>query len=467
MPRAQKEISHPSFEVLQKIRSIPRILLLLPFLFGLWLCHPFVEKHRVVIDPGHGGANIFIKDRPLKSDRWDPVTNSYLSYYLSGMEADGYKEHLVMLSLAKRVKYYLDLTKNPWTWSKFEELLRKFSPQTQFKPIVFLAKLTRHDSWNHRYEKSDKLEINNNYRLYDYPDERGRVRYGRLSFINYYRPSLVLSLHMTPAGYGNEGGMAAVIAPGFRSYDLVRRIHLKKESKDAWKASSWNGVILSTEPGWNQFELMRADAWGYFHGYRSNRRGTKINFNAARGIRYNLISWAYKENKNWEKDYHPEMAGPYALDYADFRPEGKFWERERSQEELWRREKGELSFGGDNYYASDELLRFVQHGVRLLRPHMRTEKKIGEIHYPFASAYVLPIYVNAIVAFLEIAYLNRKRDRNLIIGEEEAVAQSLAVGIYSLYSGLSLKPVPENQYPPRGAELDFVKYGNYFESAIK
>lgn len=448
--------------------TIPKVFFLFLFLFSAFHCGSVVEKHRVVIDPGHGGANIFINKRPVKSDRWDPVTGSYLSYYLSGMEADGYKEHLVMLSLAKRVKYYLDLTKSPWGWSKFEELLQKFSTQTQFKTIVFTAKLTRRDSWNQRYEKAETLNINNSYRMYDYPDERGRMRYGRLSFINHYRPSLVLSLHMTPAGYGNEGGMAAVISPGFQSYDLVRRIHLNQESRRAWNKSPWNGVILSTEPGWNQFELMRADAWVYFHGYRSNRRGTEVNFNAVRGIRQNLVSWAYKENEGWEKDYKPQAVGPYALHYPDFRPAGsKFWERERSLEELWRREAGPLALGGDNHYVSDELMRFVQHGVRLLRPHMRAENKIGKIHYPFASAYTLPIYVNAIVAFLEIGYLNRKRDRNLIIGEQEAVAQSLAAGIYSLYSGLSLKAVPENQYSPRGTEVDFAKYGNYFESAVR
>ena len=441
----------------------PLVLLCLCLFTG---CSLFVEKHRVIIDPGHGGANIFIKNKLLKSDRWDPVTQSYLSYYLSGMEADGYKEHLVMLSLAKRVKYYLDLTKSPWGWYRFEKILEKFSPEKEFRRIIFQARLTRHDSWNHRYEKADKLAVNNAYRLYDYPDERGRMRYGRLSFINHYRPSLILSLHMTPAGYGNEGGMAAVISPGFQSYNLARHIHLKKESKRLWKKSPWNGVILATERGWDQFELMRADAWAYFHGYRSKRHGNEVNFKAPRGIRHNLVSWTYKEKEDWAKDYDPQSPGPYALKYADFRPEGKFWEREQSQKETWRREKGSLPLGGDNYYASDELLRFVQHGARLLLPAMRAEKKIGDIHYPFASAYTLPIYVNAIVAFLEIGYLNRKRDRDLIITEKEAVAQSLAVGIYSLYSGLSVRPLLENPYPPRGKKLNFSKYGNYFEKAV-
>ena len=450
----------------------------------------FNKEYNLIIDPGHGGANVFQKDgKIVKNERWDPVKGKYLSYYLTGMEADTYHEHLVMLELGKKVKAYLDLTQSFWGWQRFEDILRVFSKANngnkgnKFERITLKAKLTRKDSWNHRYEKADKIHINNDYRLYDYPDERARLRHGRLSFINHHRPSLVVSLHMTPAGKGNEGGMAGVLAPGFRSYDLVRRILLKEEKMKEWKKSYWNGKVLDSnkKAGWKQFELMNADSWGYFHGYRSNKKGNKINFSAARGIRHNLVSWAYKESDNWAKDYRPNQAGPYALKYRDFEAKGKFWDRERSQAESWRREGGPKLYGGDNHYATDELLRFVQHGVRILRPAMREKKKIGKIHFPFASSYALPIYVNAIVAFLEIGYLNRKRDRELIIGEMDAVAKSLAVGIYSLYAGLKIEALPDGTYlddskskvnesddgyTPKGEALDLEKYGDYFKSSV-
>ena len=425
-----------------------------------------VEEHKVIIDPGHGGANITIKGQIIKSERWDPVTNKYISYYLTGAESGRYKEYLLVLDLAKRVRYYLDLTQTLWGWQKFANLLQKFSEQDHFDRIILRAKLTRQDSWDQHYNKADKLSVNNKYRMYDYPDQRGRIRRGRISFINHYKPSLVVSLHMTPAGRGNEGGMAAVLSPGFKSYNLIRQIHLNQKSIRKWKKSFWKGKVLKTESAWSQYQLMRADSWVYFHGYRTNRSGTQPNYKAARGIRHNLISWAYKEDEHWEKDYKPNEAGPYALSYKDFRPQGKFWDRERSQEEEWRREGGRLGYGGDNHYASDELLRFVQYGVRLLSPKMQLKKKIGKIHFPFVSSYTLPIYVNAVTAFLEIGYLNRERDRALIMKKREAVAQSLAVGIYSLYSGISLRPLLKNPYTPQSKPLNFEKYKNYFESAV-
>ena len=453
-------------------RSSLKLFRLCLFLGICFLIHcKGIPEYKIIIDPGHGGANINLNGRFVKSDRWDPIQKKYISHYLTGMAADGYEEHLVMLDLAKRLHYYLNLTTNRWGWQKFVKILRRLSASPQhgaedFVRIRLKSKLTRQESWNHVYDKPDQLSVNDRYRLYDYPDQRGRLRSGRLSFINHHHPSLVVSLHMTPAGRGNKGGMAAVLAPGFQSYDLIRRIQLGKESPKEWKRSRWNGKILATERGWSQYQLMQADAWGYFHGYRSNRSGTSPNWNAPRGIRHNLVSWSYKE-KNWHQTYNPQKKGPYALNYNDFQASGTFWDRERSQAEKWRREGGELSYGGDNHYASDELMRFVQYGTRLLEPEMRAPGKIGKIHYPFVSSYALPIYVNAIAAYLEIGHLNRKNDRDLILGKMEAVAQSLAVGIYSLYAGLSLPKLASNPFHPHGKALDFAKYrklpeGDYF-----
>ena len=232
-----------------------------------------------------------------------------------------------------------------------------------------------------------------------------------------------------------------------------------------WKKSHWYGKVLNTESKWNQFQHMYADAWTYFHGYRSNEFGTGPDLEKPRGVRQNQVSWIYKDEEYRSQKDVINTPGPYSLDYNLFKPIGKFWERENSIEELWRREDGPLLYGGDNHYASDEIMRFVQYGVRLLKPHMRAENKIGPINDPFVSSYALPIYVNAIVAYVEIAYLNRLRDRELIIGEQDAVAKSMAVAIYSLYSGLELKKNLDfaNPYPPRAQPLDIKKYKNYFE----
>ena len=434
---------------------------------------PIVPVHTIVIDPGHGGSNIITDNKRLRSDRWDPVQKRYLSYYSEGMKHGMIHEHRHMLSLAKRVNYYLSLTRTPWGWQEFSNILRAFSAATQknFPRLLFLTHMTRQDSWREHYLVPNKQEVNNLYRLYDYPDSRNRNRHGRLSFINAIQPSLVLSLHATPAPKDHAGGMAAVLSPGYRSYNMVRQISSGDLDKIAWKDSLWNGKILPTELGWDQFESMRGDAWVYLHGYRSNQDGTAPNFDAARGIRHNLISWRYRESIDWHKYYNPDKPGPYALNYTDFIAEGRFWDRERGAAEGWRREDGPLGYGGDNHYASDELMRFVQYGVRILDTSMQAAGKIGAILDPYASAYALPIYVNAIVAFLEIAHLNIDNDLDFLVGQQENIAKSLAVGIYSLYAGIQLAPLPEskNPYPPRSQALDFKKYrelpeGNYFKA---
>ncbi len=430
---------------------------------------PQIPEKRVVIDAGHGGNSPFVKGRLQKSDRWDPLTKQYLSYYAPGMAANGYHEHLVMIALAHRLNRYLNWTTSALTWPRFEALLRQFAEQEQFPRIIIRTKMTRLESWNQRFKEAENRDVNSFYRMFDYPDQRGRMRHGRLSLIEQFGPSLVVSLHMTPAGPGHEGGMAAVIAPGFRTLDLIRKIHLGEAAFSEWERSPWRGrfLVIPSESRWSQYEIARADIWGYFHGYRSNRDGTGPNFEQPRGIRHNLISWRYADPPGWIENYDSHAPGPFALNYRQFQPVGKFWQRERQIGESWRREEGPLGYGGDNHYAADELMRFVQYGVRLLSPEMQTLEAIGPIQPPYASTYTLPIYLNAIVALLEIGYLNRERDRYLVLEHREQVAQSLAVGIYALYCGLKLRTLPTNPFPVKGQPLDFEKYrrlpqGDYF-----
>ena len=96
---------------------------------------------------------------------------------------------------------------------------------------------------------------------------------------------------------------------------------------------------------------------------------------------------------------------------------------------------------------------------------------MGRILPPFVSTYSLPTFVNAICAYLEIGHINRYRDRSLVTRDREAVAQSLAVGIYSLFHGLRPR-AGHGPYRPRGRPLNFRRYenlpgGNYFEIAAE
>lgn len=370
--------------------------LVLPVLFtGLVQCGGPTPDHIIVIDPGHGGTQTGGLD-----DKWDVVKGKYIATYLPGMKAKTadriYYEHLVVLELSRRVKYYLDLTRSDDGWNQFHQLLIKFSDQRSFRRLLFETHMSREDSWNHRFNNESVPEVNAPYRMYDFPEystgkrHADRMLPGRISRINALRPELVLSIHTNPAGTGHSGGMATVIAPGYKTFDMVRRIHLGQQNKQAFDASPWARTWLVTDPGWSAFEAARADTWVYFHGYRTNRAGTKVNFNKNRGIRYNMVRWAYADEKGWHHDYKPDQTGRFALHYPDFKAEGRFWEREKSELENWRREGGPLGYGGDNHYAGDELLRFVQYGARLLAPDLQSDESIGPIHPPYVSTYSLP-----------------------------------------------------------------------------
>jgi hypothetical protein len=332
--------------------------------------------------------------------------------------------------------------------------------------------MSREDSWNQRGLPANDINTNAPYRLYDFPDPKDKTKIlpGRISAINAFQPHLVVSLHLNPAGRGNPGGMTAVLAPGFRTFDLLRKITLKKSSVKEFNKLPWSNKFLVSDNGWNYFQSARADAWVYFHGYRSNRAGTAPWKEKNRGIRYNMITWRYMEGPKWVDDARKGGPGRYSLKYDDFRPEGAFFDRERSQAELWRREDGPVGYGGDNHLASDELLRFAQFGTRRMLKK-KAEKILGPIQDPYVSTYAMPTFVNAINAYLEIGHLNRARDRALVIGEKEVLAKSLAAGIYSLFTGL--KPAPGKEpYRPRGKPINFKKYeelpeGNYFEIVSK
>jgi len=446
------------------------------FLFSLlWLATAFFHagplfaqfdslvspQYRIVIDPGHGGVNNGRND-----DKWDPVTKAYLEPFAMGMQSGNLTEHETVLQLSTRVRYYLNLTNTSEGWEKFQEILKAFSPETSFRRIRFDTYMTRTDGWNQRNLPPENSAVNAPYRLYNFPDtQTGEMQPGRISNINRVRPYLVLSLHMNPAEGANPGGMAAVLSPGYRTFNLLREITLGRQSITLFRRLKWYDGWLVTDDGWNRFESARADAWVYFHGYRSLKNGSGPWKN--RGVRQNMVFWRYADPEGWEEAARKNGPGPYSIRYRDFRPEGPFWDRERSDPELWRREDGPLGYGGDNHYACDELMRFVQYGVRLTVPEKRSAQALGPIQTPFVSTYSIPTFINAISAYLEIGFLNRERDRQLIIGQREATAKSLAVGIYSLFAGLSLRNL-ETPYRPTGKPLDFARYekyreGNYFE----
>ncbi len=448
---------------------------LIPILYFLLFITPscglFAEKEFIIaIDPGHGGSVSHRKD-----DKWDPVTGKYLAYYNSGMVYKSYEEHKVVLELAKKLRSYLELTNTQDGWLQFKEILAPYSTQDNFEKIRFRVIMTREYGWDEKFKDPEAADVNAEFRLYDYPEDETNpqrpYRMGRLSYVNSQKPHLVISLHLTPAGRGNPGGMTAVLAPGYRTFNLIRQIHLDREPVRKFYSLEWmkHGNWLVTDDGWSKYQSARADTWVYFHGFRSVKNGSGPWRSKNRGLRQNMVRWRYTDPAGWEKAARKGGPGPYSLSYTDFKATGAFWDREKSQAELWRREDGPAGFGGDNHYASDELMRFVQFGVRKITPELNTSRGIGPIQKPYISAYTLPTFLNAIVAYLEIGHLNVSRDRSLLIDHSDETARSMAAGVYSLFNGMSLNTEDvKTKYLPRGKPLDFQKYeelpgGSYFD----
>ncbi len=421
-----------------------------------------VPSYVVVIDPGHGGTG---KKEP--DDKWDALSGKYLQHFAPGTKHQNHYEHRIALDLAKRTEAYLAWTRAAADWPKFVALLREFSDASDFPRIAFQTQLSRRNGWDERGVPRTRPEVNAPYRLYDFPSEKAStMRPGRISWMNAQHPYLILSIHLNPAGKGSAGGMAAVLAPGYETFNLLREISLGNRKSAEFEALPWKNGWLITDGGWTRFEAARSDAWVYFNGYRAKKNGGPW-AEQFRGYRHNMMTWRYADPAGWERTARAHPPGPYAVEHRNFRPTGNFWNRERGRAEYWRREGGELGYGGDNHYASDELLRFVQYGARRMRPARRRPGAMGEILKPFVSTYSLPTYVNAINAYLEIAHINRPRDLSLVTDDADVVARSLAVGVYSLFSGMQLR-AQAGPYTPRGKPIDFARYeklagGNYFK----
>lgn len=421
-----------------------------------------VPVYDVVVDPGHGGAPVSGYD-----DMYDPISKRYLNNYNMGMQYGKYYEYKIVFEIAKKTEAYLKLTETVEGWQQFEKLLQSFSDQKEFNHIILRSHLSRDGNYNEN--QSNSAEINAPYRHYDFPNpkDQSKMEMGRLSYINSLKPYLVVSIHLNPAGPKQSGGMAAVLAPGYRTFNQMRQITLGKAKPSSYRSMAWSCCWLRNQPGWSDYEVAMADTWVYFHGYWTNKSNTAPWLEKNRGFRYNMITWRYADEPGWQKIAASHLPGPYSLKYEDFRPEGKFWDRERSKQELWRREaavpKTHIKYGGDNHFASDELLRFVQYGLRQLSPDMKKPGAMGGIVAPFVSTYGLPTYINAISAYLEIAHLNVERDRRMVLTKQDEIAKSLAVGIYSLFSGLELKKGYKGPYRPVAKPLDFAKYDDYFE----
>ncbi len=412
----------------------------------------------VVIDPGHGGR--YEPARGYSGDHWDPFSKTFLLPYNFGASSSGIYEHEWTLHTAKKVEEILNLTHTDAGFIEFCKIVQKYADisSSKIKKVRINTHLTRRHSWEDDPEKNSP-NVNKKYRLFDSPDSfsggaKGKpsekLYPGRISFINQLSPDLVVCLHNNSSPNRNVRGFSSVIVPHFDFFSNINGIITNgignvapndvkvNEPKYKKVASFITSVITRHEK--IDVKTIISDTATYFTGFRAFTQKFI-------GLRYLMVTWRYNTSS---------LFTSFML----------FFMRENSIYENYRRSGGPEGYGGDNFYSSEEIIRFIRAALwndlkssnASYAARTNPEEYAGEHASPFVSDWAIPLHVNAITSFIEIGYLSNAKDRKMLKEKQAVIAESIAVGIYSLLAGL--KPVKlEGIESPRGAAIDFAKYG--------
>lgn len=423
------------------------------------------SEYRVILDPGHGG--ISLRPRKRHGDKYDMLSRKYLEPFKEGAAYRGQWEHIIAYRIANRAKQLLDLCKKDGDFQSFIKILRKYSIETP-KRIIIQTHLSRGDSRNRTAIKK-RRDPNSEFRLFDYPNGKN-ISPGRISRINSLKPHLVVSLHMAASSPKKYRGMNSVIVAPYSMLNKgLRYLKGKLRDKRFFSKSAYSDWFKESNKR-TDFGWFIKDTSVYFTGYSNKRKKRRrvLNQSHFKGYRYNMVTWNYKSNNNWQEKArkHPHYTS-FAKSYKTFRANGPFWEREKSVYEKYRRDSGPEGYGGDNLYASNEIIRYI---LLSLKTSMNRSYRELRLAKPYISIWSLPLHVNAICAFIELGYLNRQTLRYVLTKKQEKIAEGVAVGIYSLLAGMKLKPKRIKNFP-KGKRIDLEKYFitndiSYFDKVV-
>lgn len=405
--------------------------------------------YRIVIDPGHGG--IFLNDRKKHGDKFDMITAEYLDDFAEGANYKGIYEHKIVYNIALKIINLLSYCSKDGDFEHFKKILKKYT-DSNIKKVYIETLLSRKESITEdKIKKGD--DPNADYRLYDYPDSDGDMIKGRISKINEYKPHLVVSLHLAKSAPPDYRGMNGVIVP---PYNVLKKGLLRLKTEETEKSLNDNDILRSWFKESNTVSYRYSyykDSSQYFTSYGINRN-YKINYKDYNGYKYNMVTWAYSDDSFWDlkAEKHPDNSR-YSSDYNSFIEDGRFWEREKSVYEEYRRGTGFYNFGGDNYFATYEIIKYILFSLNNTGVN-NPDKIPGKA---FISTWSVPLLINAISAYIELGYLDRKWDREVLLYRQDEIAEGVAVGIYSLLTGLdNIKGKFRNK--PSGKFIDFNKY---------
>jgi hypothetical protein len=417
--------------------------------------------YRIVLDPGHGGMSL--PDRSRHGDRYDLLSGTYLQPFKEGASWGAIEEHAVVYGIARKAAKILELCSEGGDFGRFNRLLERYTAESPRRIIVDVA-LSRGDSLD-REKIRAREDPNGEFRLFDYPGPDGKMRPGRISRINAMRPHLVVCLHVARSGSPYFRGMNPVIAPPFAFLYRGLKVLRGETSDRRFFSSSPYAEWFDESNERTGYEWFLNDSMLYFSGFPLDSR-RKVDAAGFKGYRHNMVDWPYRDDPGWEAvarnhpDYTPYAAAPEKINLS-----GRYWDRERSEFERFRRDAGEEGFGGDNHYASAEIIRYILFSLRLngvSHPDQRLSK-------PYVSVWHMPLYLNAVTAFMELGYFNRPHFRYILTARQDEIAEGIAVGVYSLLAGMA--PRDEGgARGPRGKRIDLEKYSvsnekSYFDKA--
>jgi N-acetylmuramoyl-L-alanine amidase len=436
-----------------------------------------IPEYKIALSPGHGGKDEF--GRKKTGDSWYYPAQKFCRGYSSGTRHKNLTEEKIVQNIGQSIKKILDLTRTDKGWTEFKKLLTSLSKQKYFKRIMFNTELIRSRSWKDLDEKEKSGDSNRYIRMFDSPadyDKKGPkgIYYGRLSRINIFRPHLLVPLHLNTSGSKKWRGMHTVITPPY---------HIFKEISDAWKINGLKGIEKLKNPWleiWNNSSSSRTRAsWAandcstYFTGRRLNKHAEYFS-NTFIGIRHLMVSWTFnsfpmylkgfpeKTKNNWPY-LVSKIKKPFSQIFSN-----PFLEREKSRFEKLRRSGGPLKFGGHNHYAGLEIIKFTRLWLyKCLKTEFEKNNKTpfpdcreitGPILPPAVSDWSEPMLTNAVTAYLELGLITNKQDRLLLLSYPKRFAQGIALGIYSLFSGLNpINPKGADQIP-KGEKIDWNLY---------
>ena len=412
--------------------------------------------YKVVIDAGHGGYNM--KPTDQYGDRYDPITKKFLRGFNYGASLDGYDENILMYQISGKVMAILKLLDHKGDFDKFKMIAAKYSNSSLSRVIIESHEIR--PKGKNRIDVYNSNDPNKDFRIFD------GNGLGRISKINSLKPHLVVSLHCDQYMPGDNRGFGAVIAPP-HSFLLKAKDNLARNSSTEYFDKSPYSGWIREDFRRSLFQWYLSDSMYYLMGYPLTAKN-ELNYDRFSSYSYNMVSWRYADKPGWEisASKHPHNS-QYSDNIDTLALNSPYWQRERSVYESYRRENGNDGFGGDNYFSAMEIIRFALTSLFLNNADAPVQKTAS----PYISIWAIPLYINAISAYMELGCLGNERLRYLLIYKQDEIAEGIAVGIYSLFAGIDIK-ADNYTYKPMGKKLDIEKYSfpdgnNYFDSVIE